>query len=113
MSVWNGWRAVMSLLVITGTVAMAHAQTPRLKLSNEALSFNSDGAQRSKDIHWPAGFLPEEADLFVHNEIVIDASCGEVFATMADAQAWPSWYPNSENVKLLNSSDGKLHEGTR
>jgi hypothetical protein len=32
---------------------------------------------------------------------------------MADAQAWPSWYPNSQNVKLLNSPDGKLHEGTR
>jgi hypothetical protein len=71
MSVWNGWRATMSLLVITGGITMAHAQTPRSKPTNEALIFNSDGAQRSKDIHWPAGFLPEEADLFVHNEIVL------------------------------------------
>ena len=113
MSVWNGWRAMMSLLVITGAATMAHAQTPRSKPTNEALIFNADGAQRSKDIHWPAGFLPEQADLFVHNEIVIEASCKKVFANMADAPAWPSWYPNSQNVKLLNSTDGKLHEGTR
>jgi hypothetical protein len=25
----------------------------------------------------------------------------------------PSWYPNSHDVKLLNSLDGKLHQGTR
>jgi uncharacterized protein YndB with AHSA1/START domain len=47
------------------------------------------------------------------NEILIHASCEKVFANMADAQAWPSWYPNSQNIKLLNSPDGKLHEGTR
>jgi uncharacterized protein YndB with AHSA1/START domain len=113
MSVWNGWGAMMSLLVIAGAVNMARAQAPRSKPADEALSFSSDGAQRAKDVHWPVGFLPEDADLFVHNEIVIDATCEKVFANMADAQAWPSWYPNSQNVKLLNSSDGKLHEGTR
>ena len=91
---------------------MGHAQTARSKLANEALTFNADGALRSKDIHWPDGFDPEQADLFAHNEIVIHASCEKVFANMADAQAWPSWYPNSQNVTLLNSPDGKLHEGT-
>ena len=103
----------MSLLVIAGAVNMARAQAPRSKPADEALIFSSDGAQRAKDVHWPVGFLPEDADLFVHNEIVIDATCEKVFTNMADAQAWPSWYPNSQNVKLLNSSDGKLHEGTR
>jgi hypothetical protein len=113
MSVWNQWGVVMSFLVMTGAVTMAHAQAPRAKPTNEALTFNSDGAMRSKDLHWPDGFHPEQADLFAHNEIVIHASCEKVFANMADPQAWPSWYPNSHNVKLLNSPDGKLHEGTR
>jgi uncharacterized protein YndB with AHSA1/START domain len=72
-----------------------------------------DGARRSKDIHWPDGFHPEQADLFAHNEIVVHASCEKVFANIIDAQVWPSWYPNSHNVKLLNSPDGKLHEGAR
>jgi hypothetical protein len=80
---------------------------------NEALTSNGDGAQRSKEIHWPDGFHPEQADLFAHNEIVVHASCEKVFANIVDAQAWPSWYPNSHNVTLLSSADGKLHEGTR
>jgi uncharacterized protein YndB with AHSA1/START domain len=65
------------------------------------------------DIHWPDGFHPEQADLFAHNEIVVPASCEKVFANIVDAEVWPSWYPNSHNVKLLNSPAGKLHEGTR
>lgn len=113
MSVWNGWRVVMSFLVVTGAVIMGHAQTARSKPANEALTFNADGALRSKDIHWPDGFDPEQADLFAHNEIVVHASCEKVFANIVDAQVWPSWYPNSQNVKLLNSPDGKLHEGAR
>ena len=92
---------------------MGHAQAARSKPANEALTFNADGALRSQNIHWPDGFDPEQADLFAHNEIVIHASCEKVFANMADAQAWPSWYPNSQNVKLLNSPDGKLREGTQ
>jgi hypothetical protein len=100
-------------MVVLGAIAVGRAQTAPLKPINEALTFNGDGAQRSKDIHWPKGFHPEQADLFAHNEIVVHASCEKVFANMADAQAWPSWYPNSQNVKLLNSPDGKLHEGTR
>jgi len=113
MAVRDGWRAITSLLVITGVVTMARAQMPGSKPTNEALIFNSDGAQRSKAVHWPRGFHPEEADLFVHNEIVIDAPCERVFANLTDAQTWPSWYPNSHNVELLNSPDGKLHQGTR
>ena len=113
MSVWNGWKVVMSFLAVVGAVTMAHAQTRQPKPTNEALTFNSDGAQRSKDIRWPEGFHPEQADLFAHNEIAVHAPCEKVFANMVDAQAWPSWYPNSQNIKLLNSPDGKLHKGTR
>jgi Polyketide cyclase / dehydrase and lipid transport len=113
MSVGDGWRAGIYCMVVLGAIAVGRAQTAPLKPINEALTFNRDGAQRSKDIHWPKGFHPEQADLFAHNEIVVHASCEKVFANMADAQAWPSWYPNSQNVKLLNSPDGKLHEGTR
>ena len=103
----------MSFLVVTGAITMGHAQTARSKPANEALTFNADGALRSKDIHWPDGFDPEQADLFAHNEIVVNASCEKVFANIVDAEVWPSWYPNSHNVKLLNSPDGKLREGAR
>ena len=113
MSVGDGWRIAIHCFVVVGAIAAGHAQTAQLKAANEAPTFNGDGAQRSRDIHWPDGSHPEQADLFAHNEIVVHASCEKVFANIADAQAWPSWYPNSHTVQLLNSPDGKLHEGTR
>jgi len=113
MSAWKVWRIVVVCLMVIGGVAAGRAQTARSKPANEALTFNGDGALRLKDIHWPDGFHPEQADLFAHNEIVVHASCEKVFANIVDAQVWPSWYPNSHNVKLLNSPDGQLHEGTR
>lgn len=79
----------------------------------DALTFNSDGALRSKDIHWPEGFHPEQANMFAHNEIDIHASCTKAFANLVDAEMWPAWYPNSHNVKILTAGDGKLHDGSR
>jgi hypothetical protein len=113
MSAWKVWRVVVLCVAASGAIAAGRAQTAGSKPTNEALTFNGDGAQRSKDIHWPDGFHPEQADLFAHNEIVVHASCEKVFANIVDAQVWPSWYSNSHNVTLLNSPDGKLHGGTR
>jgi hypothetical protein len=113
MSVGDGWRVGIYCMVVLGVIAVGRAQTAPSTPINEAHTFNGDRAQRSTDIHWPKGFHSEQADLFAHNEIVVHASCEEVFANMADAQAWPSWHPNSQNIKLLNGPDGKLHEGTR
>ena len=111
MSTWKVWRFVVLCVLVTGAIVAGRAQTA--KPVNEALTVNGDGVQRSKDIHWPDGFHPEQADLFAHNEIVVLASCEKVFANIADAQEWPSWYPNSYNVKVLNSPDGKLHKEAR
>jgi len=102
-----------SFLALTmGIVTSAFPQSTETKSMNEALTFNADGSQRYSDIHWPEGFHPEQADLFAHNEIRVHASCDTVFANIANAEEWPSWYPNSHNVKLLDSADHKLHKGT-
>jgi uncharacterized protein YndB with AHSA1/START domain len=71
-----------------------------------------DIARRSQDIHWPKGFSPEMADLYAHNEIVIDAPASTVFRHIQEAERWPKWYSNSQNVRLLNSPDGLLKAGT-
>ena len=113
MSVGDGWRVGIYCMVRIRSYCCGARSNCASKPINEALTFNGEGAQRSKDIHWPKGFHPERADLFAHNEIVIHASCEKVFANIVDAQAWPEWYPNSHNVKLLSSPDGKLHERAR
>jgi hypothetical protein len=56
---------------------------------NEALTINEDGAQRNPDIHWPKGQHPEDADLYAHNESMVNASCETEFANIVDAQSWP------------------------
>ena len=39
-----------------------------------------DLANREKDIHWPRGFDPSQADLFSHNELLINASCERIWS---------------------------------
>jgi hypothetical protein len=41
-------------------------------------TMSRDLANRSRDIHWPEGFSPDQADLFSHNELRIEASCERV-----------------------------------
>jgi hypothetical protein len=76
-------------------------------------SDNPDWPLRSSEIHWPAGHRPANADLFAHNELLIHAPCTKVWQHLVEAPSWPEWYPNSHNVRLLNSSDGELHQDTR
>jgi hypothetical protein len=66
---------------LTFFCASANAQAKEKKM-NEALTINGDGAQRNPDIHWPKGQHPEDADLYAHNEIMVNASCETVFANI-------------------------------
>jgi hypothetical protein len=90
MSTSKVWSVVVLYVMVTGAMIPGRAQTAQSKPVNEALAVNGDGAQRSKDIHWPDGFHPEQADPFAHNEIVVQASCEKVFANIVDAEVWPS-----------------------
>jgi hypothetical protein len=94
-----------TLVVTMMTVPLTSAQTSQFD--------NPDWPLRSSEIHWPAGHTPADADLFAHNELLIHASCSIVWQHLVQAQSWPEWYPNSHNVKLLNSSDGRLHQDTQ
>jgi uncharacterized protein YndB with AHSA1/START domain len=66
---------------------------------------------RSPDIHWPEGFSPDQADLFSHNELRIDASCERVWKHIVEATKWPQWYPNSKDVQIIGGGD-KLNAGS-
>ena len=68
------------------------------------MSMKDDLANRSRDIHWPAGFDPAKADLFSHNELVIDAPCERVWQDIIEATKWPEWYPNSKDVRIMDGT---------
>src|ERR1700676_2239655 len=56
---------------------------------HKAMSMKYDLAHRSPDIHWPAGFEPEKADLFAHNDLIINASCERVWTHIIEVTRWP------------------------
>ena len=64
------------------------------------MTMKDDLANRSTEIHWPAGFSPAEADLFSHNEGLINAPCERVWKHIVEATRWPEWYPNSKDVRI-------------
>ncbi len=76
------------------------------------LTMKADLANRSPEIHWPPGFDPPKADLFSHNELVIDASCERVWKHIIEAPRWPQWYPNSKDVRIVSGSGSLLEDGT-
>jgi hypothetical protein len=80
--------AATSLLVL----GLASAGAPA---GAKAATMRDDLLHRSPDIHWPAGFEPSNADLFAHNEILINASRERVWKHIVDANRWPTWCPNS------------------
>ena len=86
-----------TLLTVLSMWSEAVAQTPIKTVKH-------DLANRSQDIPWPAGFDPAKADLFSHNQLVINASCDKVWDRIVDATKWPEWYPNSKDVHLLNGA---------
>jgi hypothetical protein len=103
-------KRIAALVVLALTAGMmtalpASAQTSQVD--------KPDWPLRSSENHWPAGHAPADADLFAHNELLIHASCSIVWQHLVQAQSWPKWYPNSHNVKLLNRSDGRLHQDTQ
>jgi Polyketide cyclase / dehydrase and lipid transport len=77
-----------------------------------ALTVNDDGAHRSPDIRWPSGFTPEDADLYAHNQIDINAPCSRVWKHLIAAPTWPSWYSNAQNVHLVGTRADHLQRNT-
>lgn len=63
-------------------------------------------------IHWPERYRPERCPVHVRNEIVVPAAAANVWAWLVRAPLWPTWYPNSRDVRLLNGDGRSLQLGT-
>jgi Polyketide cyclase / dehydrase and lipid transport len=97
---WTSPAIAIFVIAICMGFGSAFAQT--------AVSVSDDAAKRSSEIHWPSGFSPDDADLFAHNEIFIKAPASAVWRHLVEAQKWPEWYPNSQDVQIVNDSSGVL-----
>jgi len=64
-------------------------------------------------IRWPDRYHPDRAPVHVRNDTVVAAPAAAVWAWLVRAPLWPTWYPNSHNVRLLNGNGEALALGTR
>src|SRR5438067_1337793 len=64
-------------------------------------------------IRWPDEFRPERVTVHVRNELDMPVAPEAVFAWLVRAELWPSWYPNSKNVRIVEGARPDLQLGTR
>jgi uncharacterized protein YndB with AHSA1/START domain len=105
----NGFSAVLSFTVVVSLLLMgvsawgqANDQQDHRTERKTIMTMKDDLANRSPHIHWPEGFDPAKADLFSHNELLINASCERVWQHIIEATKWPEWYPNSKDVRIVD-----------
>ena len=99
-AVWSQAASSQPNLSMTGRTTMTMAQT-----TTKQETMSRDLANGSPDIHWPEGFSPDQADLFSHNELRIEAPCERVWKHIVEATKWPQWYPNSTDVQIIGGGD--------
>lgn len=63
-------------------------------------------------IDWPDRYRPDRTPVHVRNEIVVAAPPERVWAWLVRAPLWPTWYPNSQNVRILAGNEPTLRRGT-
>ncbi len=69
--------------------------------------------QVGQTIRWPAAYQPASAPVFAHNELVIPAAPGILWAWLLRAELWPTWYANASDVRLLSHAGPELRDRTR
>lgn len=92
---------IFGFALVLGSTAVTRAESsPQrpVKNLNEA----------SPLVHWPHGFEPATADVFVHNQIWINARASEIWENLVKATEWPGWYSNSSEVTIEGSDRGRL-----
>jgi uncharacterized protein YndB with AHSA1/START domain len=66
----------------------------------------------TQSIDWPERYHPDRCPVHVRNELVVPAPAERIWAWLVRAPLWPTWYPNSKNVRLLNGDGRTLQMGT-
>ena len=74
--------------------------TGHVKTTQEPDAVSRDWAERSPEIHWPTPMFNGAAEIFAHNQIVINASCEKVWDHLIHADLWPHWCAFCGKVRI-------------
>ena len=64
-------------------------------------------------VRWPSRYDPSVTPIHVRNELHMDAGPELVWAWLVRAGLWPSWYPNSADVEILDGTGPDLFAAAR
>lgn len=80
---------------------------------SQAQSYSRKYNEAENRIEWPERFNPKVSDFYVHNEIEINASPEQVWQLLIQANNWIEWYDGIQNIKIEDSTQQYLVEGTK
>jgi hypothetical protein len=107
---YSAFLTVCVLFAMAVTVARAANPLPAITVTGKATptpagdTISRDWAQRSPEVHWPTPMFNGAAEIFTHNQIVINASCDTVWDRLVHAELWPHWCPYSGKVTIWGGS---------
>ncbi len=67
----------------------------------------------SNQILWPPRYMPSNCCVDIRNEIEMPFDPEVIWGWLVRAQLWPTWYPNSENMRFISGDHPDLALGTR
>jgi hypothetical protein len=64
------------------------------------------------EIFWPGDYIPGFTDNFVSNEVIVAGiSSIDVWPFLSNASLWPTYYPNSSNIRFCDGKGPELENG--
>jgi uncharacterized protein YndB with AHSA1/START domain len=77
------------------------------------LSQSSSQIANGSALEWPEAYLPEHADVFSHNELVIPAPAARIWQILLRAEEWPEWYANAAAIHFVSHTGPDLRDRSR
>jgi hypothetical protein len=68
---------------------------------------------KPNQILWPSRYEPANFPVHAKNQLSVAALPEPIWAWLIRAQLWPTWYPNSSNIRFLSGKPPDLSLGTR
>jgi hypothetical protein len=65
------------------------------------------------EIKWPDRYHPSRTGVFVSNSLTVSARPQLLWAWLIRAQLWPTWYPNSADVRFADGGGPDLRKGAK
>lgn len=104
--------AISGLFWIAGTAVRANTELPAVTVTGQTTpsptppgdAVSRDWRERSPEVRWPTPMFNGAAEIFAHNQIVINASCDTVWDRLIHAELWPQWCPYSGKVTIWGHS---------